>query len=154
MNNELSLIKQQMSKRTELKTDQDSLVIDFVQVEEKEVEVIISSMQQRNEFGFVARSNALSLMFAQLGLNKTDLIKSTEEIGWWDPELDQKVASTKTLQWLKQLNFQNFIYPNHQMKQDIPKCIFVPEKAFLRKLITAVAKCKSIEDVKQKFGAC
>ena len=40
------------------------------------------------------------------------------------------------------------------MKNDIPKCIFVPEKAFLRKLITTVAKCSSFESVKNKFGAC
>jgi hypothetical protein len=36
-------------------------------------------------------------MFAQLGLNKKDKVLSAEEIGWWDPEVDTKIASTRTM---------------------------------------------------------
>jgi hypothetical protein len=36
-------------------------------------------------------------MFAQMNINKTDLVGSFEEIGWFDPNLDPKAAQTKTL---------------------------------------------------------
>jgi hypothetical protein len=36
-------------------------------------------------------------MFAQMNINKTDLVSSFEEIGWFDPELDPKAAQAKTL---------------------------------------------------------
>jgi len=52
-------------------------------------------------------------MFAQLGLNRKDTVKTAEEIGWWDPEIDSKEASKKTMHWLKQISFYNFIYPRH-----------------------------------------
>jgi hypothetical protein len=72
-------------------------------------------MCEREEFKSVTRTNAISLMFSQLGLNKTDKVQSAEEIGWWDPDVDLKTASSRTMQWLKQINFYNFLYPSHQM---------------------------------------
>lgn len=58
-------------------------------------------MSEREEFKSVNQSNAISLMFSQLGLNKSDKMMTAEEIGWWDPDADAKTASTKTMQWLK-----------------------------------------------------
>lgn len=110
-------------------------------------------MSEREEFKSVNRTNAISLMFSQLGLNKTDKVQSAEEIGWWDPDVDVKMACAKTMQWIKQINFYNFVYPNNQMKDDVPKCIFVPSKPFLRKMIVTVAKHSSLEEVKIKFAA-
>jgi hypothetical protein len=38
-------------------------------------------------------------------LNYRDRVKSFEELGLPDPELDQKQAINKTLQWIKQIKF-------------------------------------------------
>ena len=54
-------------------------------------------MSEREEFKSVNRTNAISLMFSQLGLNKTDKVQSAEEIGWWDPDVDVKMACAKTM---------------------------------------------------------
>ena len=47
------------------------------------------------------------------GLNCSDQVATFEELGWFDPDLDQKQASQKTLNWLKQINFDTFLYPDH-----------------------------------------
>ena len=77
-------------------------------------------------------------------MNLKDKIESFEELGWSDPELDPKVGLKKSIEWLRRLNFYNYVYPNDQMdEKKVPLCIFVPEKAVLRKMIKALAKCKT-----------
>ena len=84
-------------------------------------------------------------MFAQMNINKTDLVGSFEEIGWFDPNLDPKAAQTKTLQWLKGINFARNLYPDHTMQHStVPMLIFVPEKQLLRKLIDSATRVTSI----------
>jgi len=73
-----------------------------------------------------------------------NLIENFEEIGWSDPTVDNKVGTKKAIEWLRKINFYDFIYPMDLSQMILPpKCIFVPEKNLLRKLIRAVGESSS-----------
>jgi len=78
-------------------------------------------------------------MMASIGLNKTNKIMTFEELGWSDPTLDPVVGKKKAIEWLRKLNFFDCVYPEAMTYSVMtPRCIFVPEKSLLRKLIRAV----------------
>lgn len=81
----------------------------------------------------------------QIGINSVDTVNSYEELGWYDPDLESKQATAKTLNWLKQIKFEEFMYPDHLMKYGVvPKCCFVPSKELLKKMIRTVTRCKNL----------
>ena len=93
----------------------------------------------------ISQSGLMHIM-AQVGINRRDEIQSFEEMGWFDPDLDPKKASQQTLNWLTNIKFSRDIYPDEQMDvRKIPTCIFVPQKQILRKIITTVASCETLE---------
>jgi len=48
-------------------------------------------------------------------MNLNDKILTLEELGWTDPEVDQKEGIKKTIEWLCRLDFYNYVYPNDKM---------------------------------------
>jgi hypothetical protein len=59
------------------------------------------------------RGKQRDLQLGALGINKKDLVMSFEELGWFDPDMEQKVSVAKVLSWLKSLSFTKHIYPPH-----------------------------------------
>jgi hypothetical protein len=96
----------------------------------------IMGLQATMEFGLIAK----------LGINREDKIMCFEELGWFDPDVDQAQAQQKTVGWLKKLEFQKNIYPEHLMTESIPKSMITPDTEFLRKLIKVTAKCTSVHE--------
>jgi hypothetical protein len=85
--------------------------------------------------------------------NPDSLINSFEELGWIDPEQDPKHARANTLNWLRNIKFENFMYPDNMMQHGVvPNCMFVPSKELLRRMIRIITKCKTKADVREVFG--
>ena len=92
--------------------------------------------------------NLKYILDGQEGMNRVDMIESFEELGWADPELTKKEAISKTVVWLGNLNFFQDIYPKLQVQAEKPPtCIFIPDKATLRKLIRAASRAKNRKDL-------
>lgn len=92
------------------------------------------------------------MLFSQVGMNKTNLIKSADEIGLGDPDMDPKQSFSKAYSWTKTLSLSTQVYASHSTKPSLPpSMIFIPEKALLRKMIRWTAKCASIEELRVKF---
>ena len=67
--------------------------------------------------------------------------------------MDQKAGIKKTIEWLRRLDFYNYVYPSDQMDAlRMPPCIFVPEKTLMRKMIKTLSKCKSKQQVRDSFN--
>ena len=63
-------------------------------------------------------------IFTSIPLDKTNLVDSFDIIGWCDPK---KPKPEKTIQWLKSLTHDNYIYPMETFDpKKPPVCIFVP----------------------------
>ena len=93
-------------------------------------------------------------IICQIGLNKTDLVHSFEEIGWFNPDVDPQQARKTSLEWLKRINWNTNVYPAHLIDDyHPPGCIFVPTPEVMRKMILTCAKHKKLADVKAVFNA-
>ena len=44
------------------------------------------------------------MLFAQIGMNKNEMIKSPDEIGLGDPDIEPKQSFSKAFTWAKSLN--------------------------------------------------
>jgi hypothetical protein len=54
---------------------------------------------------------------------------------------------------MKSLEFYNDVYPLDQMQPEkVPRCIFVPSKEILRKIIRTATRCETKKDLIEKFG--
>ena len=79
-----------------------------------------------------------SLFTSQGNLDKTNKIENFETLGWSDPVT---CNATKVIKNIKNITFENFVYPEELMNPDKPPaCIFVPSTAILNKMIEAAAK--------------
>lgn len=64
------------------------------------------------------------------------MIRSPEDIGFGDPDIDPKQSFNKAITWAKNLNFNTEVYPDDKSDPNHPpRMIFVPEKGLLRKMI-------------------
>lgn len=71
--------------------------------------------------------DGMMMLIGQASIERKAKIESFEEIGWHDPEIEYKLATQRTLTWLKNLHFADFVYPNMSADDTIvPKCIFLP----------------------------
>jgi hypothetical protein len=73
-------------------------------------------------------------------------IKTFEEIGLLDPELEKSKAIIKTTKYLESISLESFVYPSSSMVVLCPpQCIFVPSKKVIRCLIKkAAGLCQEI----------
>lgn len=87
----------------------------------------------------------------QLGMDRTNHIESLDMIGWSDPDA---VSSLKAIKWLKSLEFNTNIYPDHIMNnaKKPPACIFVPSEKIMQSMIEATIKAKSAHELISMFS--
>ena len=58
-----------------------------LQNNEKKSEIALAAIHS-SETKLVTESATLPAIICQIGLNKTDLVQSFEEIGWFNPDVD------------------------------------------------------------------
>lgn len=54
----------------------------------------------------------VDILSMHVHINITDKIETLEELGLTDPDLDKKTGLKKTIDWLRRLDFYNYVYPN------------------------------------------
>ena len=59
------------------------------------------------------KSSGLENILALAVINQRDKITTFEELGWFDPSVEQKLAQKQTLNWLKAIQWSRDIYPDH-----------------------------------------
>ena len=90
-----------------------------------------------------------SLFTAQFGMDKKNKVETFEQVGWSDPATSN---STKAIKWLKNITFDENVYPKRLINEDSPpSVVFIPEKKLLQIMIETTIKCDDRHQLMAKF---
>ena len=82
-------------------------------------------------------------------MDKKNKVETFEQVGWSDPVTSN---STKAIKWLKNLTFDENVYPKRLINENNPpSVVFIPEKKLLQIMIETTIKCDDRHQLMAKF---